>query len=95
MLGGLQTLGWMEFGRFGFRINLWELEVGLIDRKGAKMRFFVLSVVLGSQLFYSVSEASVADRILRRKLLRSLQIIEYSIAASDRGSVAAPTIIVG
>jgi hypothetical protein len=59
------------------------------------MRFFILAAVLGSQIAYSVSEASVADRILRRKLLRSLQVIEYSIAASNRGEVSTPTIIVG
>jgi hypothetical protein len=59
------------------------------------MRFFIFAAVLGSQLAYSVSEASVADRILRRKLLRSLQVIEYSIAANGGGSVSVPTIIVG
>ncbi|WP_413575828.1 hypothetical protein ACLVWU_15770 [Bdellovibrio sp. HCB290] len=59
------------------------------------MRFLILAAVLGSQLTYSVTEASVADRILRRKLLRSLQYIEYSIAAVDNGRSEAPTIIVG
>ncbi|WP_168196686.1 hypothetical protein [Bdellovibrio sp. ZAP7] len=55
----------------------------------------MLTVVLGSQLFSLVSEASVADRILRRKLLRSLQIIEYSIAASEKGNTSALGVIVG
>ncbi|QLY24926.1 hypothetical protein [Bdellovibrio sp. KM01] len=55
----------------------------------------MLTVVVGSQLFSLVSEASVADRILRRKLLRSLQIIEYSIADSEKGIASAPGVIVG
>ncbi|WP_340597566.1 hypothetical protein [Bdellovibrio sp. GT3] len=59
------------------------------------MRFLIFSLVLVSQFAFSVSEASVADRILRRKLLRSLQYIEYSIAANENGGRMSPTIIVG